>query len=210
MTRTDITRLREKARSDRAALDALLDWCRLGHFGFVRDGAPVVIPTAGRPRRRSGARPRLDRFALDPYPRRRWVPTCLAADRLGRAGGGSLGVRVLDPLPQHGAVRFVHTRRGRRARPRPDHRGAAAGAGGRTAPAERSERAATLVLQLPISEWSLKVSAGWPEDPPEDVAGEAWAGVVPRDTSYGEPVPAPDLRDGIPVPESVRNLRREP
>jgi nitroimidazol reductase NimA-like FMN-containing flavoprotein (pyridoxamine 5'-phosphate oxidase superfamily) len=69
-----------------------------------------------------------------------------------------------------------------------------------------AELAATLVLVLPIVEWSLKISDGWPEDPEGDIAGDAWAGVVPRLTSYGEPLPAPDLRDGIPVPPSVRNL----
>lgn len=69
------------------------------------------------------------------------------------------------------------------------------------------ELAATLVLELPIGEWSLKVSAGWPDDPAEDVAGRAWAGVVPRVVSYGVPAAAPDLRPGIPLPDSVRRLR---
>ena len=43
------------------------------------------------------------------------------------------------------------------------------------------ELAATMALRMPIGDdnWSLKVSAGWPEDPEEDVAGDAWAGVVP-------------------------------
>jgi uncharacterized protein len=72
-------------------------------------------------------------------------------------------------------------------------------------PAAR-ERAATLVLQLPIIEWSLKISAGWPDDPPEDVAGPAWAGVVPRHIAYGPPLAAPDLRAGIDVPLSVGRL----
>ena len=68
------------------------------------------------------------------------------------------------------------------------------------------ELAATLILSLPISQWSLKVSNGWPEDEPDDVAGDAWAGVVPMRTTYGEPMPAPDLREGIDVPASVRGL----
>jgi hypothetical protein len=59
---------------------------------------------------------------------------------------------------------------------------------------------------MPIGDdnWSLKVSAGWPEDPDEDVAGDAWAGVVPMAVAYGEPLAAPDLTEGIPVPASVR------
>jgi hypothetical protein len=68
------------------------------------------------------------------------------------------------------------------------------------------ELAATLVLALPIEHWSLKVSDDWPEDPPEDVEGPAWAGLLPLRTAYDVPVPAPDLRDGIDVPASVERL----
>ena len=66
--------------------------------------------------------------------------------------------------------------------------------------------AAALVLALPLAEWSLKVSGGWPGDPVEDVAGDAWAGVVPFAVAYGDAAPAPDLRPGIGVPPSVRRL----
>jgi hypothetical protein len=68
--------------------------------------------------------------------------------------------------------------------------------------------AATLALRMPIAEdnWSLKVSAGWPEDPEEDVVEDAWAGVVPMAVTYGEPMSAPDLTAGIALPESVRAM----
>lgn len=68
------------------------------------------------------------------------------------------------------------------------------------------ELAATLVLRLTVDEWTLKVSESEPEDGPDDVAGEAWAGTVPLATGYGAPVPTSDLRSGIPVPPSVRGL----
>jgi hypothetical protein len=72
--------------------------------------------------------------------------------------------------------------------------------------------AATQALRLPIGadNWSLKISAGWPEDPDEDVAGDAWAGVIPMSVAFGAPLPAPDLRAGVPVPESVRGLTGAP
>lgn len=72
----------------------------------------------------------------------------------------------------------------------------------------RKELAATLALRMPIEEdnWSLQVNGGWPEDPEEDVAADAWAGVVPMSVSYGAPLPAPDLTAGIPVPASVRAM----
>ncbi|HEX5336496.1 MAG TPA: pyridoxamine 5'-phosphate oxidase family protein, partial [Propionicimonas sp.] len=77
---------------------------------------------------------------------------------------------------------------------------------GRTAEIRRStprELAATLVLALPITQWSYKSSDGFPEDPAEDLAGDAWAGVVPIRTALDQPVPSPDLREGIAVPASV-------
>jgi hypothetical protein len=51
-----------------------------------------------------------------------------------------------------------------------------------------------MVLELPLDEWSVKVSAGPPDDDPGDLDAPVWAGVLPIVTSYGEPVPAPDLR----------------
>ena len=67
-----------------------------------------------------------------------------------------------------------------------------------------------LRLLIGTDNWSLKVSGGWPEDPDEDIAGDAWAGVVPMSVAYGAPLPAPDLRSGIPLPESVRSISGAP
>ena len=66
--------------------------------------------------------------------------------------------------------------------------------------------AATLVLQMTVEEWTLKVSDGWPDDSPADVAGPAWAGVLPLKTGYAGAVTPPYLTPGIPVPASVRAL----
>jgi uncharacterized protein len=46
VVRTQLTRLSEKAVTERAAVDALLDSARVGHVGLVADGHPLVIPTA--------------------------------------------------------------------------------------------------------------------------------------------------------------------
>ena len=53
----------------------------------------------------------------------------------------------------------------------------------------------------------MKISTGWPTGTPDDRVGRAWAGVIPFDARrLGDPLPAPDLRAGIPVPASVRAL----
>jgi nitroimidazol reductase NimA-like FMN-containing flavoprotein (pyridoxamine 5'-phosphate oxidase superfamily) len=207
--RTDITRLPEKGSTDRGALDALLERCILGHFGIVGpDGAPVVLPTAVV---RDG-----DAVLAHGSTGSRWMrqlatgaPTCLTVT----AVDGVVVARSAfeSSLHYRSAVLFG------RCTPLDDADAKARALDaiterlipGRTAEIRRPnarELAATLVLRLPITEWSLKISAGWPEDPDDDVAGEAWAGVVPRMIGHGAPRPAPDLRAGIDVPPSVRRL----
>lgn len=208
-SRTEITRLREKGSADRAALDALLDSCRLGHFALVRDGAPVVIPTAVV---RDGDRVLAHGSTGSPWLRAlaAGAPTCLAVT----AWDGLVVARSAFESSIHyrSAVLFGS------CVPARDHDAALdlvteALLPGRVAELRRPtsrELAATVILELPIVEWSLKISAGWPEDPPEDIAGPAWAGVVPLRTSHGTPLAAPDLRPGVPVPASVRALAANP
>ncbi|GAA2609780.1 pyridoxamine 5'-phosphate oxidase family protein [Dactylosporangium fulvum] len=52
-------------------------------------------------------------------------------------------------------------------------------------PPSRKELAATLVLALPLTEWSVKVSAGPPESSPEDEGWSPPVGVVPLRTVRG-------------------------
>ncbi len=202
-----MTRLREKQNADRAALDALLDSTVVGHFALVaEDGTPVVLPTAVV---RDGERVLAHGSTGSRWMRRlaTGVPTCLAVTALD----GLVVARSAfeSSLHYRSAVLFGS------CTPVDDERARAldlvteALLPGRTAEVRRPtprELEATLVLALPIEEWSLKVSDGWPDDPPADVAGHAWAGVVPLTLAAGRPRPAPDLRPGIAVPASVRAL----
>jgi hypothetical protein len=206
---TEITRLREKGSTDRAALDALLDSVHVGHFGLVDAGSgmPVVIPTAVV---RDG-----DRVLVHGSTGSRWMrvlasgaPTCVAVT----ADDGLVVARSAFESSIHYRSAVVF---GRCAALADDEKERAldlvteALIPGRVAELRRprpSELAATLVLALPLERWSLKVSDRWPEDVEDDIDGPAWAGVVPRVHSYGMPRPAPDLRDGIELPDSVRNL----
>lgn len=206
--RTEITRLREKARTERGELDELLDATRVGHFAITDDEQhPVVIPTAIV---RDG-----DRVLAHGSTGSRWmralaagVPTCLAVTALD----GLVVARSAFESSLHYRSAVLFGRCTTVPDGEKDHALdviTEALLPGRTAEIRRPtprELAATLVLALPITEWSLKVSADWPEDVPEDVDGPAWAGVVPLVSGYGAPVPAPDLRAGIAVPESVLAL----
>lgn len=70
-------------------------------------------------------------------------------------------------------------------------------------PPSRKELAATSVLALPLAEWSLKVSAGDPDDAAADLERPVWAGTVPLQHTWGTPVPAPGLAPGLPVPAAL-------
>ena len=74
------------------------------------------------------------------------------------------------------------------------------------------ERAATMVLSLPLDECSVKIRTGDPEDDPDDlidpVASGLWAGTVPLLESFGTPVPSAQARDETPVPDYIRGWRR--
>jgi uncharacterized protein len=205
------TRLPEKATTDRADLDALLDTARVGHFAVVADdGTPAVIPTMVV---RDG-----DRVLAHGSTGSRWMR------RLATGVPTALGVTAYDgivvarsafesSIRYRSAVLFGSCTPVSQDKERFLDLVTEALLPGRSAEVRRptkAELAATLVLALPIDDWSLKVSAGWPEDEDADVAGPAWAGVVPVREAYGAALPAPDLREGIEIPESVRRLERGP
>ena len=61
------------------------------------------------------------------------------------------------------------------------------------------ELKATSVLAMPLAEWSLKVSAGDPDDAEEDLDRDVWAGVVPLEHRWGEPVSAAGVTRPAPA-----------
>jgi uncharacterized protein len=207
MPTTELTRLRHHAVTDRAELDRLLDDALLAHVGLVDEsGSPVVVPTglardgdsilvhgstgSGWMRRLAAGPPAcvtvtdltgivVARSGFESSFRYRSAVLFGSFTRVAKPGQA----RALDLLTEH----FLP---------------------GRTAEIRRPtgrELAATMVLRMPISSWSLKASEGWPEDDERDLAGDTWAGVIPlRPWTPAAPLPAPDLRPGIPVPASVR------
>lgn len=199
--RTRLRRLPEKATTDRAALDAVLDAARVAHVAFVHDGSPVNIPTACA---RDG-----DQLLLHGSSGSRMmrelasgVPICVTVTLLD----GMVLARSAFESSMHyrsamifGAATTV-TGEAKLTALRTMSEAWMPGRWDSLRPARAKELAATLVLALPLTEWSVKLSAGDPDDPPEDLDEPVWAGVLPIVTSYGEPRPAPDLRGDPPVP----------
>jgi nitroimidazol reductase NimA-like FMN-containing flavoprotein (pyridoxamine 5'-phosphate oxidase superfamily) len=208
VSNTEMTRMPEKGVRDVEQLHALLDSQYVGHVGLVRDGLPLVVPT--------GIARQGDRVLVHGSTGSGWMrqladgaDACVTVTSLH----GLVVARSTFESSFHyrSAVLF-----GRFTPLEGTEKQTALDAvvehflPGRTGEVRAStarELAATLVLAMPIETWSLRVSENWPEDEPSDVAGDAWAGVVPMTSALGTPLPAPDLRPGTDVPASVRNLR---
>ena len=205
-----MTRYPDKASQDVSELHALLDQVHLAHVGLVADSFPLVIPTGIA---RDG-----DHVLVHGSTGSRWMR------QLAEGADACVSVTSLDAVvvarsafessfQYRSAVLFG------RFTPVADRDKAAALevliealVPGRFAEVRLSterELAATLVLAMPLEQWSLRLSQDWPDDEDGDVAGPAWAGVVPVRTVHGQPRPAPDLREGIDVPPSVLALTTE-
>jgi uncharacterized protein len=207
--RTTITRHHERGSDDRADLFTVLEESLVCHVGFVRDGAPVVLPSI---------------FAVDPAGPddggTLYLHGSVAAPWLAQSPGSALCVtftiidavilarsafnhsmnyrsavvmgsarRVEDDVERNHALGLIvdHVVPGRFATLRAN---------------TRKELAATTVLAVPLAEASVKARTGGPKDDAEDIAAGAWAGVLPLSVAAGELQPD---HDG-PVPEDV--LRR--
>ncbi|MGQ4598335.1 pyridoxamine 5'-phosphate oxidase family protein [Nocardia sp. R6R-6] len=206
--RSTPTRLKDRARTDRADLDAVLDAGLVCHLGVLLGGTPVVLPTAyGRDgdtlyvHGSTGARSLRAAIAHDisvtvtlvdgvVYARSamHFSMNYRCAVVLGRA------VEVTDRDERLHGLRVVV-----------EH--AAPGAWSRVRSPNKKELAATTVLALDLTEASVKVRTGGPNDDAGDIeTGGVWAGVLPLRQVWGAPIGSEDLATGIAVPDDV--LRR--
>ncbi|HZN13421.1 MAG TPA: pyridoxamine 5'-phosphate oxidase family protein [Acidimicrobiales bacterium] len=193
--RTQVRRLPARGSYDRPAANAILDEAFVCHIGFVGDdGHPVVIPTNFA---RDG-----ERLLIHGSPASRMLrtlgdgtPMCVTVTLIDGlvlaksafhhsvnyrsvvAFGTATAITDLDDKRRALDIVVEHIVPGRTA----DARGAS-----------DKELRATLVLELPLDEVSVKVRTGGPIDDEEDLALPAWAGVVDVTTSYAAPAEAPD------------------
>ena len=209
--RTVPTRAAHKASYDRELVHSILDEGYVCHLGFVRDGAPVVLPTLyGRVGETlyvhgsTGSRPLRMAGQADPG-----LPVCLTVTHVDglvlarSAFHHSVNYRsvvvhgvaydVTDPEEKRAALDALvdHVVPGRAADSRP---------------ANKKELAATTVLRLDLNEVSAKTRTGGVNEEPEDLALPHWAGVVPLRKAHGTPVPEADLAPGTELPAYLAAL----
>ncbi|MGW0059885.1 pyridoxamine 5'-phosphate oxidase family protein [Streptosporangium sandarakinum] len=201
--RTRPGRMKERARTGREDLYAVLDAGLICHLGVVRsDGTPTVLPTCYG---------RIDETL--------YLHGSTGSPSLRGEGEVCVTVTHLDGIVLARSV-FNHSVNYRSAmvygRPRvvtdPEERLAGLRAiTERLAPGQwdavrlptRKELAATAVVALSLAEASVKVRQGPPGDEEEDYALPVWAGVLPLRASWGEPEADPALPAGVDVPGHI-------
>ncbi len=73
-------------------------------------------------------------------------------------------------------------------------------------PINKQEIKATTVLSMAIDEGSAKVRSGQPIDDDEDYALPIWAGIVPTETQFLDPIADPRNLEGVALPDHVANF----
>lgn len=197
-------------RTERAELDAFLATTIIAHVAAVVDGRAVTMPTAFAVVD--------DQLVIHGSTGSRWMRAlegCDASVSVTRLSGLVVARSMFESsVLYRSAILF-----GRFARLDPAisetvlERFTERVLPGRpleTRASTRKELTATMLLAMPIAEWSLRVSEEMPDDGPDDVAGDTWAGQILFDSPRVAAVAAPDLRDGIPVPASVERFLGNP
>src|ERR1700690_4388404 len=196
--RTRVVREAHRGVYERTAAYAILDEGFTCHVGFVLDGQPFVIPTSFG---RSGDNLYIHGSAASRMLRNldEGIAVCVTVTLLdGLVLARSifnhsmnyrsvvvLGVAraVTDPTEKLEALRLLseHILPGRWVESRQPN---------------EKELKATLVMRLPITEFSAKVRQGPPVDDEEDYAFPTWAGVIPLEMVPGKAVNDPRLDPG--------------
>ncbi|MFH8242058.1 pyridoxamine 5'-phosphate oxidase family protein [Streptomyces sp. NPDC018321] len=204
--RTVPTRSPERASYDKELVHSILDEGYVCHLGFVRDGAPVVLPTLyGRVGERlyvhgsTGSRPLRMTGAADPG-----LPVCLTVthvDALVLARSAFHHSMNYRSVVVHGTAYDVTDPEEKRTAldALVDH--VVPGRSRDSRPASKKELAATAVIRLDLNEVSAKLRTGGVNDEPEDLALPHWAGLIPLRKGYDAPVADPGLDPGTGLPE---------
>jgi nitroimidazol reductase NimA-like FMN-containing flavoprotein (pyridoxamine 5'-phosphate oxidase superfamily) len=208
--RTRLVREADRAVYDRAAVYRILDEGFICHVGFVVDGQPFVIPTGYG---RVGDNLYIHGSAASRMLRNldQGVAVCVTVTLLdGLVLARSIfnhsmnyrsvvvlgtAVAVQDRAEKLEALRLLseHILPGRWADSRQPN---------------EKEIKATLVLRLPITEFSAKVRQGPPIDDEEDYGFSTWAGVIPLNMVAGEPMDDARLMAGQVAPEYAKRYSR--
>jgi uncharacterized protein len=203
--RTRHRRYRHLGRTDRDALDAVLEAGLVAHLGVITGGWPMVVPT-------------MYGFTVDTL----YLHGSVASQSLNATGPVCVTITLADGLVLarsvfehtinyrsamiYGAPRLVTDPAERLAGLRCIAEHAAPGQWDYARQPSRKELAAVRLLALSLDEASVKIRTGPPSDGDSpDAALGLWAGELPLATTWQQPIPDPALSPGIPLPAHIRS-----
>ena len=205
-SRTEPHRHRDRGRSDRDDLYAVLDAGLICHLGVIVDGAPRVLPTGyGRLGDTLYLHGSSANATFIAGAGREVCVTVTHLDGLVCARSVFNHSMNYRSAMIYGVTRLLTDLAERTEALRVITEHLAPGQWSYVRQPTKKELAATSVLELPLTEASVKIRDGGPHDEEEDYERDIWAGVVPVTVAFGAPVPSQDLRPGIAAPEHITN-----
>jgi nitroimidazol reductase NimA-like FMN-containing flavoprotein (pyridoxamine 5'-phosphate oxidase superfamily) len=209
--RTRVVREPHRGVYDRAAAYQILDEGFICHVGFVLDGQPFVIPTAYG---RVGDNLYIHGSAASRMLRNldKGISACVTVTLLE---GLVLARSIFNHSMNYRSVVVLGTAM---AVTKPEEKLEALKSlsehilprrWAESRQPNEKELKATLVMRLPIEEFSAKVRQGPPIDDEEDYSFPTWAGVIPLEMVPGAPENDPRLDPKTPVPAYVRRYSRK-
>lgn len=207
--RSTIKRSAHHASYDRAAIDAILDAALVAHVGIVDGGQPFVLPCAFA---RCGDELLLhgsvaSRLFRNAAATRNICVTVTLLDGMIVARSTFESSMRYRSVVVVGDARLITDHEEKRAALEALSEHLIPGRSVETRPMLDVEIRQTSVVALSLAEAAAKIGDGFSDDPDDDVALPIWAGVVPLEQHWGEPMAAPNLVDGVDVPASVEALR---
>lgn len=209
-TRTRVIREPHRGVYDRATAYRILDEGFICHVGFVMEGQPFVIPSGYG---RSGDQLYIHGSAASRMLRGldQGIPVCVTVTLLDglvlarSIFNHSMNYRSVVVLGTATAVEDTEEKL-KALRALSEH--ILPGRWVESRQPNEQEVKATLVMRLPIEEFSAKVRQGPPIDDEEDYAFPTWAGVIPLEMVARAPINDPRLAPETRVPEYASNYRR--
>jgi len=206
--RNTVIRRAERGRYDRETVHGILDEGFLCHLGFVLDGQPFVIPTLyGRDDDTIFVHgSSVSRMLKNLSAGIRACVTVTHTDGIVLARSAfhhsmnyrsvtafGTGIEVTDQDEKLRALKLIsdNVLPGRWEDCR--------------LPTE-NELNVTTVIAIPIEEAAAKIREGAPKDDAKDYELPVWAGIVPFEQDYGEPVADDRLIDGVDLPDYLKSL----
>jgi len=204
-----VRQLNRKASYDKATVHRILDAGIVAHVAFVQDGAPVVVPMIygreGDTLYLHGARKARVIRLLEKTEHACLNVTLLDGIVLARSAfNSSMNYRSVTVF---GTPRLVDGRDAKLHAMRCIAEHSMPGRWDELRESHEREVKMTGVIALAIESASAKISAGQPDDDPEDYEIPVWAGVLPVTTSIGKLETDDRVLPGVKPSAAVRALQ---